>query len=87
MSAGNRPWSLLWPRKFKITTQSGTVEERTEYLKVGVAFPHRDGQGYSIELYFRVIPGGDLVLMPPREPRQQTPDEPPPELDSDGVPF
>lgn len=41
-------------------------QKKTQWSKIGVAFPHKDGAGFNIEL--RALPlDGRLVVLPPRE--------------------
>jgi hypothetical protein len=41
-------------------------EKKTQWLKVGVTFPHKDGNGFNVEL--KAFPrDGKLVVLPPRE--------------------
>lgn len=42
------------------------------WTKVGVAFPNRSGEGYTVKLDALPI-NGELKLMPPREPRGSQP--------------
>ena len=44
-------------------------EDRTSYHRVGVAFPHKKGSGFNIEITEGISVGGQLVALPPR-PRQ-----------------
>jgi len=41
-------------------------EERTNFVKIGVAFPHQTGEGFNLKIMDGVSVGGDLVVMPPR---------------------
>lgn len=41
-------------------------DDKSNWIRVGVAFPHGDGKGFNVEL--RAMPvGGKLVLREPRE--------------------
>lgn len=42
-------------------------EERTNYVRVGAAFPHRQGHGLNIEITEGISVSGKLVVLPPRE--------------------
>jgi hypothetical protein len=42
-------------------TDKATGEERNQWNNVGVAFPHKDGEGFNIQLDALPV-GGDLVL-------------------------
>jgi len=77
MAAGKR-YNVMVPRQYK--TSSG--EEKTTFWQIGTAFPLREKDGFSIELWNRFLPSGRLVMFI-HEQREDTP-EPPPE---DDVPF
>lgn len=59
-----RPWNVLFPR----TYQTSDGEERTEFLRVGVAWPLKDKPGYRIDIL-----GVSYIIMPQtdREPGEQ----------------
>ena len=46
--------------------QSGG-EMKTNYTKVGVAFPHDKGDGFNLKITPGLSVSGDLVAFPPRE--------------------
>ena len=46
-------------------------EDRTSYHRVGVAFPHKKGSGFNIEITEGISVGGQLVALPPR-PREES---------------
>ena len=46
--------------------QSGG-EMKTNYTKVGVAFPHDKGDGFNLKITPGLSVSGDLVVFPPRE--------------------
>lgn len=50
-----------------VTPNGSTDPKDTVWLKVGAAWPHKDGEGYNIVLH-AVPVGGKLVI---RKPRQQ----------------
>jgi hypothetical protein len=51
-------YDALVVRKF---TDKATGEERNQWNNIGVAFPHKDGDGFNVQL--DALPaGGDLVL-------------------------
>lgn len=78
-------------------------ETKKQWINLGMAFPHREGGGYTILL--NAIPAPDatgqwkIMLLPPRErdddrppPRQQERTyaarrSPPPDVDEDSIPF
>ena len=41
-------------------------EERTNYIRVGAAFPHKQGDGFNIEISEGISVSGKLVALPPR---------------------
>ena len=47
--------------------QGDDGEERTSYTRVGVAFPHKQGDGLNIEISEQISVTGKLVVLPPRE--------------------
>lgn len=56
-------------------------EAARNWTKVGVAFPHKDGSGFNIQL--RALPtDGKLVLFPPRDEEDDKPAAKPPTKDS-----
>ena len=44
-------------------------KDKTNYIRVGAAFPHRKGCGFNIEITEGISVSGQLVALPPR-PRQ-----------------
>lgn len=59
-------YDVLSPRQYK--DRDGN--EKTTFMKVGVAFPMRDKDGFSVTLEAIPLPtaeGVRLMLMPPRE--------------------
>lgn len=56
-----RPWNVLFPRNY----QDADGQDRTEFLRVGVAWPLKDKPGYRLEIL-----GVSYVIMPQtdREP-------------------
>jgi hypothetical protein len=42
-------------------------EEKSNFTKVGVAFPHTKGEGMNLKITAGIAVSGDLVLFPPRE--------------------
>lgn len=51
-------------------------EKRTDWMRVGVAFPHREGGGFNIQLHAVPVGDGKLVALP-HEPKDT--DTPPAE--------
>lgn len=49
-------------------TVEGMTEKRTTKTKIGVAFPHKQGGGFSIRLVDGITISGNLVVLPPQEP-------------------
>lgn len=41
--------------------------EKTNYTKVGVAFPHTKGEGFNLKITAGLAVSGDLVIFPPKE--------------------
>lgn len=65
-------YDVLSPRIYK--DRDGN--EKTTFLKVGVAFPMRDKDGFNVTLEAIPLPtseGVRLMLMPPRDDKQPTP--------------
>jgi hypothetical protein len=42
-------------------------KEKSNYTKVGVAFPHTKGEGFNLKITPGIAVSGDLVLFPPKE--------------------
>ncbi len=42
-------------------------EEKSNYTKVGVAFPHSKGEGFNLKITAGIAVSGDLVLFPPKD--------------------
>ncbi len=51
---------------YVVTKYQSQGEERSRWSRVGVAFPTKDGRGYSIKLDFAVAVT-ELVMLPPKE--------------------
>jgi hypothetical protein len=61
---------VLYPREYQVQgTGHAGPETRTDFLRVGVAFPLRDRQGFSVELFLQppVIEGRSRLVLMPRE--------------------
>ncbi len=50
----------------RLYKDQGSDEERTNYIKVGAAFPNTKG-GFAIEIEEGISVSGKLVAFPPRE--------------------
>ncbi len=46
-------------------------EKRNYWTRVGVAFPHRQGGGFNVEITPGLSVSGKLVIMPPKEDEPQ----------------
>lgn len=42
-------------------------EIKSNYTKVGVAFPHDKGEGFNLKITAGLSVSGDLVVFPPKE--------------------
>ena len=42
-------------------------EIKSNYTKVGVAFPHDKGEGFNLKVTPGISVSGDLVVFPPKE--------------------
>ena len=42
-------------------------ETKSNYTKVGAAFPHDKGEGFNLKITAGISVSGDLVVFPPRE--------------------
>ena len=42
-------------------------ETKSNYIKVGVAFPHETGGGFNLNVTPGIAVSGDLVVFPPKE--------------------
>lgn len=45
----------------------GNAEEKTQFIKVGAAFPHKNGEGFGIEVTEGISVSGSLVALPPQD--------------------
>lgn len=63
-----RPWNVFYPRTYSVGGgNSGQPEEtRTDFMRVGTAFPLTNKQGFSIEVQLPLMlsPGERLIMMP-----------------------
>jgi hypothetical protein len=64
-----QPWNVLYPREYQVQGQGPGPETRTDFLRVGVAFPMQNRQGFSIELFLMppTIEGRARLVIMPRE--------------------
>jgi hypothetical protein len=42
-------------------------ETKSNYPKVGVAFPHDKGEGFNLKITTGISVSGDLVVFPPKD--------------------
>lgn len=61
---------LLVPYKW----QDDGGEERTGYTRVGVAWPRRNGEGFTATINDGICITGDLVAMPRQQPPRGKPE-------------
>ena len=79
----SRPFNVCVLRDY--TKSDGT--EGTEWRQVGIAWPHKNGPGFNVELLALPV-DGKLVIVPPKENNQQgnqSYDSPP--IEDDDIPF
>lgn len=64
-----QPWNVLFPREYQVQGNGPGPETRTDFLRVGVAFPMQNRQGFSLELFLvpPVIEGRTRLVIMPRE--------------------
>jgi len=63
----NRPQPSAYFNVFSVREFEGAAGQKGKsWTKVGAAFPHRDGQGFNIELNLLPL-DGRLVALPPSE--------------------
>jgi len=48
------------------TFRGGGGKEQTNFIKVGVAFPHESGRGFNVKITSGISVTGDIVLLPPK---------------------
>jgi len=41
--------------------------EKTNFTKVGVAFPHKKGEGFNLKITDGISVAGELVVFPPKD--------------------
>lgn len=74
-------YTLFYPRTYEVAG-----EERTDFVRCGVAFPLKEKDGFQMELYFPIIPKGKVVALVHEDKRAQTndrDDDEPPTQDDD----
>lgn len=59
------PWNLLYPRSYKVGN-----EERTDFMRIGVAWPLKDREGFSLEFHLDP-PRGERIIMMRRLPKDE----------------
>lgn len=76
-------FNVCYPRPYK----GPNGEEKTHFWQVGKMFPMREQEGFTLQLYTRVLPGDKLVLFP-EDSQESAPtrDAPLPPGDDD-IPF
>lgn len=57
-----RVYDVCFPRPY---VSQG--EDKTDFVRCGVAFAHRDGPGFTVQLYFAQPAGAELVMLPWKE--------------------
>lgn len=68
-----RPWNVYFPREYQVRVGQGDqTETRTDFIRVGAAFPLRDKEGITIELQLPLSlpPGARLIAMPRTEDQE-----------------
>ncbi len=74
-SGAARPWNVFYPRTY--TVGGGNTgkpqEDRTDFMRVGTAFPLTNKQGFSIEIQLPLLlsPGERLIMMPRDDDAEQ----------------
>jgi hypothetical protein len=64
-------FNVFTVEEFDAPTKEDANRKAKSWSKVGVAFPHKEGQGFNIEL--RAFPvNGRLVALPPNSEEQET---------------
>lgn len=69
-SGGNnrtKPWNVYFPREYTVRGGTGQSDEtRTDFIRVGAAFPLRDKEGFTVEIQLPLTlpPGARLIAMP-----------------------
>lgn len=57
-----RVYDVCFPRPYV-----AKGEDKTDFVRCGVAFAHREGPGFTIQLYFAQPAGVELVMLPWKE--------------------
>jgi len=70
-------YNVMYPRKYWVTPQTGgKPEERTEFIRVGSAFPLKDKDGFSLDIGVPLTLSGEgarLLLFAREERDEQAP--------------
>lgn len=48
-------YTVVLPRAYEVKAGGSKTEQRTDFLRVGVAFPLKEQDGFSIDLYVPVL--------------------------------
>lgn len=65
MSSSNKPSHRIYCVSKRNTGES-------DWDEIGVAWPHKDGKGFSLKLKFLPLNGGELSLRVPSEKNSET---------------
>lgn len=76
-----KKYDVCIPRKYK--DKNGN--EKTHFWKVGDAWPFKDKEGISINLYTRILPSDKLLLFVTKEKENETKEVE--EIEDDDIPF
>lgn len=77
----SKRFNVCCPRPYK----GSNGEEKTHFWQVGKMFAMREREGFTIQLYTRVLPSDKLVLFP--EDSQEPAAKEPPPIGDDDIPF
>lgn len=69
----SRPWNVYYPREYTVRGEGGGQDQtRTDFIRVGAAFPLRDKEGITIELQLPLsLPVGTRLIAMPRTDDQE----------------
>lgn len=56
-----KPWNAYIVRRY----QKNDGTEGSEFLKVGVAFPLKERDGFNLTLHFTTLPVGEVLVLGP----------------------
>ena len=63
MSNHNEYFNVLKTENFLDSNE----QEQTQFIKVGVAFPHSSDRGLTLKITDGISVTGDLVILPPKQ--------------------